>query len=391
MKDTYGVLLFQEDCLRVAMTLAGFSAGDADALRRAMSRSRSKEAMAEMRTRFMDGAERQGVTPETATLAFDKLAGFAQYGFCRSHAASFALISWQTLWLKHHHPAEFYTALLNSQPMGFYTPEVVVGDMKRHGIALLPPDINHSAWEYTVAHATALRMGVCAIAGLGEANWARVEDARALSGAFKTLPEFCKRTQLPRALVSNLIRAGLFDALGERRRVLWDLGEAEYETRGLEIEPVINTVALPLLSEFERTLWDYELSGLSAAGQVLRHFRGALERAGVLSTAQVKAQRNGALVRVAGLQVVRQMPGTAKGVVFVSCEDEHGLVDVVIQPHTWQKYRMLMKTHSLLLFTGSVQQVSGATSVLATSAQPLVGAETPQVSGGDGGVYAKWH
>jgi error-prone DNA polymerase len=391
LRDTYGVLLFQEDCLRVAMTLAGFSAGDADQLRRAMSRSRSKEAMAEMRERFLRGAAGQGVDAAVAEAVFGKLAGFAQYGFCRSHAASFALISWQTLWLKRYHPAAFYAALLNSQPMGFYTPEVIVGDMKRHGIALLPPDVNHSAWDYSVVHDKALRMGASTVAGLGEANWARVEDARA-AGAFASLSDFCRRTQLSRTIVTELIRAGLFDAFGERRRLLWELGEVDYETRGLALEPNINAVALPLLGDLERTLWDYEQTGLSVSGHVMRHFRPALIRAGALTTAQVKACKNGAHVRLAGLQVVRQMPGTAKGVVFVSCEDEHGLVDVVLQPRTWQKFRILMKTHSLLLFQGVVQQVSGAVSVLALGVQPLTAPpDARQINGGDGGAYAAWH
>ncbi len=369
LEDTYGVLLFQEDCLRVAMTLAGFSAGDADRLRRAMSRTRSKEAMAEMRERFLAGATARGIPESIAQVVFGKLAGFAQYGFCRSHAASFALISWQTLWLKHYHPAAFYAALLNAQPMGFYTPEVIIGDMKRHGIALLPPDINHSAWGYTVVHDRALRMGVRSVAGLGEAVWERVraarEPAQDVRAPFATLADFCKRTQLPRMLVSDLIRAGLFDALGERRTLLWELGEVDYETRGLPLEAEIAQITLPELGDFERTLWDYELTGLSAAGHVMRHFRPALERAGVLSAVQIKQQRNGARVRVAGLQVVRQMPQTAKGVVFVSCEDETGLIDIVLQPHTWERYRMVLKTHKLVMFSGSVQQVGGATSVLA--------------------------
>jgi error-prone DNA polymerase len=370
LEDTYGVLLFQEDCLRVAMTLAGFSAGDADQLRRAMSRARSKEAMAGMRERFMAGAAAKGISEDIAQIVFGKLAGFAQYGFCRSHAASFALISWQTLWLKHYQPAAFYAALLNAQPMGFYTPEVVIGDMKRHGIALMPPDINHSAWGYTVVHDRALRMGVRSVAGLGETAWARVLAARA-HAPFATLTDFCKRTQLPRALGSDLIRAGLFDALGERRALLWELGEVDYETRGLPLEADITQVALPELGDFERTLWDYELTGLSAAGHVMRHFRSALERAGVLTAAQVKQQHNGARVRMAGLQVVRQMPQTAKGVVFVSCEDETGLIDIVLQPHTWERYRMLLKAHKLAVFTGSVQQVGGATSVLARQVEEL--------------------
>lgn len=366
LKDTYGVLLFQEDCLRVAMVIAGFSAGEADQLRRAMSRSRSKEAMAGMHARFMGGAQARGIDATVAEDIWGRLAGFASYGFCRSHAAAFALIAYQTLWLKRYQPAAFYCALLNAQPMGFYSPEVIVGDMKRHGIALLPPDINASDWGYGMHSQRALRMGLASAAGMGETVWERVRAARE-AGAFAGVGDFCKRTQLPRPTVMEFIRAGLFDALGQRRTLLWEAGEADYETRGLDLDVPITQIALPALSELESTQWDYTLTGLSASGHIVRHYRPALTRAGVMSTAQVKAQKNGKRVRVAGLQAVRQHPQTARGVVFVSLEDEEGMLDVVLQPRVWDAVRKTVKGNSLIIADGTVQQNGGACSVLATA------------------------
>ena len=213
LAETLGVLLFQEQAIRVAVEAAGFTPGEADLLRRALSRNRSQEAMAALRARFVRGAQEKGIDALVAEAIFQQLAGFAGYGFCKSHAASFALIAYQTLWLKRYHPAAFYCALLNQQPMGFYPPEVLLGDARRHGVDTLPPDVNHSRWRYTlevVENAQgeprwALRTGLQTIAELGESAWEPLAAARE-SGSFRDLADLCRRTRLEQDVVRNLIR-----------------------------------------------------------------------------------------------------------------------------------------------------------------------------------------
>ncbi|HEY3342698.1 MAG TPA: error-prone DNA polymerase [Anaerolineae bacterium] len=365
LKETLGVLLFQEQAIRVAVVAAGFQPGEADRLRRALSRYGGGEltpALREAGTRFLAGAMKNGMDQASAEAAFKQLAGFAGYGLCKSHAASFALISYQTCWLKLYHPAAFYCALLNNQPMGFYAPEVIVGDMRRHGIGLLPPDINLSDWRYCIEPA-ALRTGLCALNGLGAQGWERIEAARE-NGLFTDLADVCRRTRLPRSMVSDLVRAGVLDAFGERRTLLWQLGELVYLEEELPFVAALNEVDLPELGETEQMAWEYELLGLSPAGQTMQLYRAALNRVGALTAAQAKAQHNGRHVRVGGMQVIRQRPPTAKGMMFISLEDETGVLDVVLQPQLAERYKRMLRNEPLILVEGVIQTGSGAISLL---------------------------
>ena len=353
------------------MVAAGFSAGEADMLRRAMSRSRSFEAMEALRDRFIQGAAANGIERATANEIFEQLEGFAGYGFCKSHAASFALIAYQTMHLKRYHAPAFYAALLNQQPMGFYSPEVIIGDAKRHGIALLPPDINRSVWKYSLEHIadgrTALRMGLQTILGLGEQGWERIRLARARA-PFHDLRDVCVRTRLPKPTVSDLIRAGTLAEFGARRTLLWQLGEIDYRPEELPLVMPSLTVDLPALKDTEATLWEYELLGLSPSGQIMRHHRAAFAKAGILSTADVKAQPEGKIVRVGGMAVVKQRPGTAHGVLFVSLEDETGLLDLVVKPNVHERFRPLLRHQPFVLVAGVVQKASCAINVVVTRA-----------------------
>ncbi len=371
LRETLGVLLFQEQAIRVAMVAAGFSPGEADMLRRALSRSDADTVQGELRERFTQGAAEKGIDHETAEKIFEQLAGFAGYGFCKSHAASFALIAYQTMYLKRYHASAFYGALLNQQPMGFYDPEVIIGEARRHGVDLLPPDVNRSAWRYVIERAPngkpALRMGLQAVLGLGEEGWKRIQSGRG-RGLFADLRDFCIRTRLPKPTISDLIRAGTMDAFGARRELLWQLGEIDYRPEELALELPPSEVELPELDEFEETRWEYELLGLSPTGQVMRHYRAALQRAGILSTVEVKKQPNERVVRVGGMAVVKQRPATAKGVLFVSLEDEHGLLDLVVKPDVYECFRPLLRHQTFMLVEGVVQQASGAISVLVTRA-----------------------
>jgi len=388
LKETLGVLLYQEQCIRVAMVAARFTAGDADQLRRAMTRSRSREAMAVMRERFIAGCGNNAIDAVTADGIFDKLAGFATYGFCKSHAASFALIAYQTLWLKRYRPAEFYCSLLNNQPMGFYSPEVLIGDARRHGIEILPLDVNLSGWKWMVDRLSAidlrglsagvagaqsavsarLRPPLSAVTGLGEAAWERIAAGKPFGG----LDDFCRRTRLPESATADLIRAGAFDAFDpDRRRLLWALGELDYRADELEITFEPQALALARLEPLEQTSWEYELLGLSPAGQLMRHYRPALNRAGALTVAQVREMPNGRHVRIGAMMAVRQSPPTAHGMVFISLEDETGLVDMVVRPNIFEDYRKTLRGERLLLVDGIIQREGGAVSVLMVRARAV--------------------
>jgi error-prone DNA polymerase len=367
LRETLGVLLYQEQVIRVAMVIANFTPAEADGLRRAMTRSRSHEAMAALRGRFVAGALQNGVDLETANAIYDKLANFASYGFCKSHAMSFALITYQTAYLRQYYPVEFYTALLSSQPLGFYDPEVIVGDAKRHGVKVLGVDIHRSGWEYRIEGKNSIRMGMQAIVGLGEQGWQIIEQARQ-NGPFTDLVDFCRRVRLPKRELRTLIRAGAFDELaggpGARRTLLWQMGEIDIAPDELPLEVALSSIDLPPLSEIEQTAWEYELTGLSPQGNLMRHYRPALRRAGVASVWQVKQMEAGQKIQVAGMTAVLQRPPTAKGVLFVSLEDESGLLDLVIRPDVYEQVKPVLRQERLLLIEGRVQRAGGVVSVL---------------------------
>ncbi len=225
LRETHGVILFQEQVLQVAMALAGFTAGQADMLRRSMSRKRSREAMLRLWQDFRAGASRNGVPVETAKAVFQKLLGFASYGFPKAHAAAFAVLAYQSCWLKRYYPAEFTCALLNNQPMGFYPPHVLIGDAKRHGLRILPPDVNLSGVRCSVEGRNGIRIGLGYVKGLGEALARSIVREREANGPYRSLADVIRRVVLPRELVERLILVGAFDCFGlGRREALWQLG-----------------------------------------------------------------------------------------------------------------------------------------------------------------------
>ncbi len=389
LRESLGIIIFQEQVIRVAVALAGFTPGEADRLRRAMSRSRSAEAMAELRARFVAGASARGVADEVAEEVFRQLQGFATYGFCKSHAAAFALVAYQTLWLKVHYPAEFYCALLNHQPMGFYSPDVVVNDARRHGIAILRPDVNLSEEGCTLEpngkppalqgrdgdSRPRVRLGLRYLYGLGESGRRRVLESRRVGASvdqpFAGLADFCRRTRLPKSVVRDMIRAGALDGLGEaRRQMLWELGGLRYDEETLVDEPPVSA-ELPPLSEGEALTWDYELLGLSPDDHPLRLLRPQLRADDILSAAELATRPAGEIIRVAGMVVVRQAPPTAKGHLFVTLEDETGLANLVIRPDLYAAARSVLHKASLLVAEGAVQREGRAVSVLVRKVRAL--------------------
>ncbi len=362
LAETLGVIIFQEQVIRVAMALAGFSPGEADLLRRAMSRSRSAAAMLDLRGRFLAGAAANGVDPAVAEEVFRQLQGFATYGFCKSHAAAFALVAYQTMWLKRYHLLEFTCALLNHQPMGFYAPEVVMGDAQRHGVKVLRPDVNASLDECTI-EGEALRLGLRYLPGLGEAGRARLLAARG-AGRFGGLPDFCRRTRLPRRLIGDLVRAGALDGLAQDRRgLLWTLGGLQYAEEVLLEAPDVEA-DLPSLTEGEAIAWDYELLGMSPGDHPMRLLRPRLAAQHVLTAAELARHEAGKEVTVAGLVVVRQAPPTAKGHLFITLEDETGLANLIIRPDLVEKRRGVLHNATFLLARGLTQRDGHAGSLL---------------------------
>lgn len=377
LQETLGVMLFQEQVLKTAMVLGGFSAGKADLLRRALSRSKPGPEMEMLRANFISGAEEKGIDAQTADTVFTQLAGYAGYGFCKSHSASFALIAYQSVWLKYYYPAEFYCALLNNQPVGFYSPEVILNDAARHGITELRATIQQSAWSYTVEHneygKALLRAGLSAVKGMGKAAYERLDKARQ-EASFANLRDFLWRAQLPKPLIENLIRAGALDEMGERPDLLWELGTLEVPHTGFDLPTQVVEVALPSLDGLTQTIWEYELMGHSPDGQLMRHYRAELRKAGILTGWQVKHEaKAGQRVWTAGMVVVRQRPGTAKGILFLSLEDESGLLDLVVKPNVYPSVRPILQETMLILACGVVQKGDGGvTSLLVGQMKRLV-------------------
>lgn len=370
LEETLGVIVFQEQVIKVAMAMGRFSAGEADLLRRAMSRHRSGEEMAAFRERFIQGALSQGVPKETAEAVFAQLAGFASYGFCKSHAAAFAKTAYDTLYLRAHYPVEYYCALLNNQPMGFYPPRVLIGDAKRHGVKVLPVHVNRSQGRCTV-EGGAIRLGLDYVDGMGEAAIARVVQTRE-GGEFASLADFCRRTRLPRALVENLILAGGMDDWNpDRRALLWELGRLRYREEELPMPLPADGVALEPMTQAEDVLAEYGITGLSAEGHLMEAFRERLDRAGVLTSRDLARVPDGGRVQVAGMVVVRQAPPTAKGFVFLTLEDEWGLVNVIVRPDVFQAHRAVWADSLVLVVAGTVQRSDGAVNVVAEGASAL--------------------
>jgi error-prone DNA polymerase len=403
LKETLGVILYQEQVIQAAMAVAGFTAGQADQMRRAMSRKRSREAMAAMWEEFRRGALREpqdkalnrGVDEKTARTVFDKILGFAEFGFPKSHAAAFALLAYQSAWLKKYYPLEFTCALLNAQPMGFYPPEVIVGDARRHGVEVLPPDVNLSRRRCTVedlpasrrglpaeGRGEAVRIGLAYVDGVGEKGGRAVESARGgrdgsglqTGVAFRSLRDFCWRTGLRREAVESLVRAGALDGFGlNRRELLWQLGLVYRPANGqmpLPLPTEQDEVPLRDLTRWERLVADYETMGFSARDHPMAAVRQVLGE-GTVSTAHVETLPDGVDVQVAGLVVCRQQPGTAKGFVFLVLEDEFGLANVVVKPPVYLRYRALVRAAPFLMVSGRLQRRDGITNLIAESFRPL--------------------
>jgi len=390
LKRTLGVPLFQEQLLRIAMTVAGFSGGEAEELRRAMGFKRSTARMQKLEQRLRDGMARNGIRGDTADRIIQSITSFALYGFPESHSASFALIAYASAYLKCHHPEAFYAAMLNCYPLGFYHPATLLKDAQRHGVVVLPIDVMRSDWPCTMELSErtspspdvtplpnhgkgargarkvfALRLGLNYIAGLREETGHRIEAARS-SRPFESIADFTARVAPNRRELDAIAYAGAFAACGmTRREALWQAAAVERDPTSLlkgaspDRQAKIDTPLLPNMTPMDETLADYAASSVTAGPHLMAHLRARLKAKGVLSAAQLADAANGSWVRCAGLVIVRQRPDTASGFMFLTLEDETGIANAIVTPDQFQANRTVLHRAQLLLVEGPLQKQDG--------------------------------
>jgi error-prone DNA polymerase len=389
LRSTFGVVVFQDQVLEVAIALAGFSIGEAEGLRRAMSRKRSHDALEAYRGRFIEGAAERGVSAETADTVFDKLVGFSGFGFPKAHAAAFGLLAYQSTWLRHYYPAEFLCALLNEQPMGFYPPATLVRDAQKHGVEVLPVDINLSGARCAIETGSdptgltpCVRIGLNYIASIGKDEAETLVAERAVNGPYRDVADLARRSRLSYDGLEALVKGGACDGFWKPRRdLLWELGlvfraqsvpgtEGEVKQLPLELEPTAETPALRDLTRWERMLADYRHTGMSIETHPLSLLRPHLPE-GTLSSAELHAERHGRQVAFAGMTVARQRPSTAKGIVFMLLEDEHGQVNLIVPSEVYERHRATVRAEPLILARGRYERVGENRNVLVSSLESL--------------------
>ena len=411
---TLGVPLFQEQLLRIAMVAAGFSGGQAEELRRAFGFKRSERRMKQIEVQLRDGMARKGITGKAADEVVRSITSFALYGFPESHSASFALLVYASAYLKAHFPAAFCAALLNNQPMGFYHPATLVKDAQRHGVRFAPVDVQQSDWPCTVEEDGAVRLGLRFVAGLraqvGQkiaGSWQRAAGSPSTSsglpratsrgsGRFRSIEDLVARTGINREELSVLAEIGALSAFGHtRREALWQVERAVRpagelfedgvqsgdlaKLRSCELrtgDPTTShdrTIArshdeecpLPPMSSVERVVADYEGTGLTIGPHPMAMRREEMSLRGALRASDLPRQRHGRRVRVAGAVITRQRPGTAKGFVFLTLEDETGIANIIIRPDLFAEQRLTVINEPFLLVEGILQNQEGVTSVRA--------------------------
>ncbi|MDQ2785459.1 MAG: error-prone DNA polymerase, partial [Chloroflexota bacterium] len=341
LERSYGTVLYQEQGMRCAMVIAGFTAGEADLLRRAMGSKRSVAAMAGLKERFVDGGRARGYDDAVIERVWEMIQGFALYGFPESHAIAFALLIAVSGYLKRYYPAQFLCALLNSQPMGFYSPAMLISDSERHDVVVLPPDIQRSGYDHRIERTDdgvwAVRLGLRSVAGVGTKEKVRIE-AEITRGPYADLHDIVRRLVLDRDVLTNLAAVGAFGSLGlSRREAIWAIGVVDGRANLLpDALPAIPAL-VPLTTEEEVRL-DYTLMGCAPGGRhLMTHYRSLMDEWGVVSAKELDRVPHGRAVKVGGIVAIRQRPGTAKGVAFFTIEDETGTINVVVMPDVFQR------------------------------------------------------
>nr|WP_280300304.1 error-prone DNA polymerase [Nocardia abscessus] len=375
LERTLGVPLFQEQLMQMAVDVAGFTAVEADQLRRAMGSKRSPERMERLKDRLYQGMrERHGITGEVADRIYEKLYAFANFGFPESHSQSFASIVYYSSWFKLHHPAAFCAGLLRAQPMGFYSPQSLVADARRHGVAVHGPDVNASRAEATLeAEGTEVRLGLAAVRQIGEDLAARIVAARG-ERPYTSFLDLTGRVELTVAQAESLATAGALGSLGvTRREALWAAGAAagERPDRLPGTGAATTAPTLPGMSDLETAAADVWATGVSPGSYPTQFLRPRLDALGVLPASSLLQVPDGSRVLVGGAVTHRQRPATAEGVTFLNLEDETGMVNIVCSLGLWRRYRSLAQGAAALLIRGRVQNAEGVVSVVAEHLQRM--------------------
>jgi error-prone DNA polymerase len=406
LAKTLGVPIFQEQLMELARICAGFDGGQADRLRQAMTHKRSEKAMGKLQDDLYAGMAANGIVDAAADEIWEKLQGFASFGFPESHSVSFAYIVYMSAWLRFHFPAEYLAGLLNAQPMGFYSPNSLVQDSQRHGVMVLGPDVNVSWHDCTIEPIEAdrdevvtylgerwrrgrgtvddpirppvgVRMGLRYVRNLGEREVTRIEAARILGGLFESPEDLAFRTGLGVSALEGLAGSGALESIGlGRREGMWAAGAlAEIDPERLALSPGVEAPPLPGMSDEEAhraDLWATGVSGRHPMSFVRDQMVGCLTAAQAL-----EVERHRARVKVAGVVTHRQRPGTAKGVYFLNLEDETGLLNIVVLPDVWAKHREVVRRSPALVIEGRLEFHDGVTNIVARSFEPI-GVQTVQ-------------
>ena len=369
LRDTLGAIVFQDQVIEVATAFAGFTPGEAEGLRRAMSRNRSEAAMRGYEAKFVDGAMGNGASLEVARRVYGQIVGFSGFGFPKAHSAAFGLLAYQSTWLRVYYGAEFLCGLLNEQPMGFYPPDSLVHEAQRRGIPVLPPCVVSSDAECRT-ESGAVRIGLGYVNGVAEGDVRRVVEERKLGG-FRSLADLASRCGAQRDSLERLAWAGACDSLcgGDRRRALWELGvsvPAAAVPGGTQLALPLEVGEAPPLREmtpWERLLADYGSTKVTLREHPMELMRPDLPEE-VLSSADLQKVRHGTRVRVAGLVVARQRPATAKGVTFMLLEDEHGPINLIVPPPVYERCRLAVRAEPIVAADGRLEHREGVTNVL---------------------------
>ncbi|THV42036.1 error-prone DNA polymerase [Glycomyces buryatensis] len=373
LERTLGVPLFQEQLMQIAIDAAGFDGGEADRLRRAMGAKRSEERMEELKARLYAGMAERDITGAGADQIYEQLKAFADFGFPESHAMSFAHLVYSSAWLKCHYPAAFYAGLLASQPMGFYSPASLIADAQRHGIRILPPDVNASKEVAALIEETAtpeppvlapagIRLGLDNVKGLGSTAAQHIVAARELNGPFQDLPDLARRTGLDQTRLEKLAIAGALDSLEpDRRKALWTAGMVDERPDTIPgTGPAAPPPTLPLMSAAELARADYTGLGLSVETHPMELVRAALDADGVIPHARLPHIADGERIEVAGIVTHRQRPSTAKGVTFLSLEDETGIANIVCSQGLWKRWQHTATIAKAMRIRGTVEHAKDA-------------------------------
>ncbi|MEM8735916.1 MAG: OB-fold nucleic acid binding domain-containing protein [Planctomycetota bacterium] len=403
LRKTMGVPIFQEQAMKLAVVAAGFTPGEADQLRRAMAAWRRPGIIDQFHTKLIQGMLNNGLTEAFAETVFTQIRGFGEYGFPESHAASFALLVYVSCWLKHHYPEVFCAAILNSQPMGFYAPAQLVSDARAHGVEAVSVDVNASHWDCTLepnevassdttaaaavttnsspfnttsrptaVHPCRLRLGLLMIRGLPLDIGEKIVSERLSKGNYLDLADFSRRTQLGQAMITKLADAGALSTLtGDRRAAYWQSLAQEkkpkdmglFEAMGADVDDDLPNALKPM-AKIEEVYADYATTGLSLTAHPMSFAREQLHRLQVVCAGDIPQTPDGIPIRVAGLVLLRQRPSTAKGITFVTLEDETGSMNLVLRPEIWQRYYKVARRSNAWLVHGTLENREGIIHIL---------------------------